>query len=55
VKMMMENKLKQLFFIYILIAWIWLFTHYKNFGQTKYVQLVNQNNAECPVGEIIVL
>jgi hypothetical protein len=53
--MMMENKLKQLFFIYILIAWIWLFTHYKNFGQAKYDQLVNENNSECHVGEIIVL
>jgi len=51
----MENKLWQLSFIYILIAWIWLFTHYKNLGQTKYVQLINQNNAECSVGEIIVL
>ena len=51
----MENKLRQLSLIYILIAWIWLFTNYKNFGQTKYVQLVNQKNAECSVGEIIVL
>jgi len=51
----MENKLWQLSFIYILIAWIWLFTHYKNLGQTKYVQLINQSNAECSVGEIIVL
>ena len=51
----MENKLLKLSFIYILMAWIWLFTHYKNFGQTKYDQLVNQNNVECPVGEIIVL
>ena len=51
----MENKLWQLSFIYILIAWIWLFTHYKNLGQTKYVQLINQNNVECSVGEKIVL
>ena len=53
--MMMENKLKQLFFIYILIAWIWLFTHYINFGQVKYDQLVYENNSECHVGEIIIL
>ena len=51
----MKNKLWQLSFIYILIAWIWLFNLYKNFGQTNYVQLVKQKNAECPVGEIIVL
>jgi len=51
----MENKLWQLFFIYILIAWIWLFNHYKNFSQTKYINLENQSNAECPVGEIIIL
>ena len=42
--MMMENKLKQLFFIYILIAWIWLFIHYKNFGQAKYDQLINEKS-----------
>ena len=51
----MKSRLWQLSFIYILFVWIWLFTNYKNVGQTKYIQLVNQNNTECPVGEIIIL
>ncbi|MDA0670499.1 MAG: hypothetical protein O3A03_04060 [Proteobacteria bacterium] len=52
---MKTNKLWQLIFIYIFLVWIWLFSEYAFESKSKYIQLFNQANAECPVGDIIVL
>lgn len=52
---MKKNKLWQLTFMYILLVWFWLFSEYAFLGKSKYIQLYNQANAECPVGEVMVL
>ena len=52
---MKKNRLWQLTFMYILLVWFWLFSEYAFLGKIKYIQLYNQTNAECPVGDVMVL